>query len=61
MRELNITLERNAPVPLYYQVAQAIEHAINTALAPGDRLENELSRPAGWTLRGRQRVRRFRS
>jgi GntR family transcriptional regulator len=44
VRELNITLERNSPVPLYYQVAQAIEHAINTgALAPGDRLENELS------------------
>jgi GntR family transcriptional regulator len=43
-RELDITLERNSPVPLYYQVAQAIEHAINTgALAPGDRLENELS------------------
>ena len=44
MRELDITLERNSPVPLYYQVAQAIEHAINTGtLAPGDRLENELS------------------
>jgi GntR family transcriptional regulator len=44
VRELDITLERNSPVPLYYQVAQAIEDAINTgALAPGDRLENELS------------------
>jgi GntR family transcriptional regulator len=44
VRELDITLERNSPVPLYYQVAQSIEHAINTgALAPGDRLENELS------------------
>jgi GntR family transcriptional regulator len=44
VRELDITLERNSPVPLYYQVAQAIEHAINTgALAPGDRLEDELS------------------
>ena len=44
VRELDITLERNSPVPLYYQLAQAIEHAINTgALAPGDRLENELS------------------
>ena len=43
-RELDITLERNSPVPLYYQLAQSIEHAINTgALAPGDRLENELS------------------
>ena len=43
-RELDITLERNSPVPLYYQLAQSLEHAINTgALAPGDRLENELS------------------
>jgi len=43
-RELEITLERNSPVPLYHQLAQAIEQAINSgALAPGDRLENELS------------------
>lgn len=43
-RELNITLERNSPVPLYYQLAQSIENAINTGvLGPGDRLENELS------------------
>jgi DNA-binding GntR family transcriptional regulator len=43
-RELEITLERNSPVPLYYQLAQGIEHAITTgALAPGERLENELS------------------
>ena len=43
-RELDITLERNSPMPLYYQLAQSIEHAINTgALAPGDRLENELA------------------
>ena len=44
VRELDIVLERNSPVPLYHQLAQSIEHAINTgALAPGDRLENELS------------------
>ncbi len=44
IRELDITLERNSPVPLYYQLAQSIEHAINSGvLAPGDRLENELS------------------
>ena len=44
IRELDITLERNTPVPLYHQLAQSIEHAINTGtLAPGDRLENELS------------------
>jgi GntR family transcriptional regulator len=44
VRELDITLDRNSPVPLYYQLAQFIEHAITTGdLAPGDRLENELS------------------
>lgn len=44
IRELDITLERNSPVPLYYQLAQSIEQAINSGdLAPGDRLENELS------------------
>ncbi len=44
VRQLDITLERNSPVPLYYQLAQSIEHAINNGdLAPGDRLENELS------------------
>lgn len=43
-RELDITLERNSPVPLYYQLAQSIENAIDSGeLAPGDRLENELS------------------
>jgi DNA-binding GntR family transcriptional regulator len=44
VRELDIELERNSPVPLYYQLAQSIEHAINTGeLAPGDRLENEIA------------------
>lgn len=44
VRELDITLERNSPVPLYYQLAQSIEQAIHAGtLAPGDRLENELS------------------
>ena len=44
MRELDITLDRNSPVPLYHQLAQSIEHAISTGvLAPGDRLENELA------------------
>jgi len=44
VRQLDITLERNSPVPLYYQLAQFIEHAINVGdLAPGDRIENELS------------------
>ena len=36
VRQLDITLERNSPVPLYYQLAQYIEHAINVGdLAPG--------------------------
>ena len=44
MRELDITLDRSSPVPLHHQLSQAIEHAISTGLlAPGDRLENELS------------------
>ncbi len=44
VRELDITLERNSPVPLYHQLAQSIEQAINTGtLGPGDRLENELA------------------
>ena len=44
MRQLDVTLDRNSPVPLYHQLAQAIEHAISSGLlAPGDRLENELS------------------
>ena len=30
-RQLDITLERNSPVPLYYQLAQHIEHAIIAA------------------------------
>jgi GntR family transcriptional regulator len=44
VRQLDITLERNSPVPLYYQLAQYIEQAINAGdLAPCDRIENELS------------------
>lgn len=43
-RRLDITLDRNSPVPLYHQLAQSIEHAISTGmLASGDRLENEVS------------------
>ena len=42
--QLDIALERNSPVPLYHQLAQSIERAITTgALAPGDRLENEVA------------------
>ncbi len=41
---LAVELDRSSPVPLYYQLAQAIEAAIRSGeLAPGDRFENELS------------------
>jgi DNA-binding GntR family transcriptional regulator len=44
MAELFVDLDRSSPVPLYFQVAQQIEHAINEGdLAPGDRLDNEIS------------------
>jgi DNA-binding GntR family transcriptional regulator len=44
MTALTVDLDRSSPVPLYYQVAQQIEHAINEGqLAPGDRLDNEIS------------------
>lgn len=37
-------LDRTGPVPLYFQVSQLFEQAIlNGQLAPGDRLENEVS------------------
>lgn len=43
-RELDITLERSSQIPLYHQLAQAIERAISSGqLAAGDRLENEVS------------------
>ncbi|QGN31490.1 GntR family transcriptional regulator [Microlunatus sp. Gsoil 973] len=43
-KQLDIVLDRASPVPLYHQLAQAIEAAIASGeLVPGDRLENELS------------------
>ncbi|WP_181779867.1 GntR family transcriptional regulator [Pseudonocardia pini] len=42
--ELDVELDRTSPVPLYHQLALAIERAIETgALKPGDRLENEVA------------------
>jgi DNA-binding GntR family transcriptional regulator len=39
----SITVDRASPVPMYYQVAQQLEHAIETGeLAPGTRLDGEL-------------------
>ena len=38
-----IQVDRNSPVPLYFQVAQHLEHLIDSGeLAPGTRLENEI-------------------
>ena len=40
----SITVDRYSPVPMYYQVAQQLEHAIETGeLAPGTRLDGELA------------------
>jgi DNA-binding GntR family transcriptional regulator len=39
-----ITVDRTSPVPMYYQVAQQLEHAIETGeLPPGTRLDGELA------------------
>ncbi len=43
-QQLRIELDRSSPVPLYHQVAQAIQAAIDDGrLAPGELLENEIS------------------
>src|SRR5918999_1036287 len=40
----SITVDRYSPVPMYYQVAQQLEEAIETGeLAPGTRLDGELA------------------
>ncbi|BDX32870.1 hypothetical protein TUM20985_34170 [Mycobacterium antarcticum] len=53
-----VQLDRSSPVPLYYQLAQAIEAAIrNGELDPGDRFENELAMGKRLTL-SRPTVRR---
>lgn len=40
----SITIDRYSPVPMYYQVAQQLEHAIETGeLASGARLDGELA------------------
>jgi DNA-binding GntR family transcriptional regulator len=48
---LAVELDRSSPVPLYYQLALAIEAAIRDGeLAPGDRFENELALAKRLTL-----------
>ncbi len=38
-----VTIDRSSPIPLYFQVAQALQHAIEDGkLPPGSRLDNEL-------------------
>ncbi len=40
----SITVDRTSPVPLYYQVAQVLEQAIEAGeLTPGQRLDNEIA------------------
>jgi len=40
----SISVDRHSPVPMYYQVAQQLEHAIETgALVPGTRLDGEVA------------------
>ncbi len=40
----SIAVDRTSPVPLYYQVAQVLEQAIEAGeLVPGDRLDNEIT------------------
>ncbi|WP_375002340.1 GntR family transcriptional regulator [Aeromicrobium sp. CTD01-1L150] len=46
-----ITLDRSSPIPLYYQVAEQIERAIVSGdIAPGERIENEVTMAAGLGL-----------
>lgn len=43
MTDLPMELDRSSPIPLYFQVAQQIEQAIERGdLAPGSRLDNEI-------------------
>jgi DNA-binding GntR family transcriptional regulator len=51
MTDLRVDLDRSSPVPLYFQVSRQIEAAIESGeLAPGARLENEISLADRWGL-----------
>src|SRR4051812_9247022 len=51
MKLLDPSLDRGSPVPLYFQVAQHLEAAIERGdLAVGDRLENEVALAERWGL-----------
>ncbi|GAB3128464.1 GntR family transcriptional regulator [Tsukamurella serpentis] len=48
---VSVELDRTSPVPLYYQLAQALERSIlNGELVPGDRIENEIDLAKRLTL-----------
>jgi len=49
--QLNLSIDRSSPVPLYHQVVQGIEAAIHTGLLkPGSRLDNEVDLAARLNL-----------
>lgn len=49
--QLNLSIDRSSPVPLYHQVVQGIESAIHTGLLPpGSRLDNEIDLAAQLNL-----------
>src|ERR1700710_1442683 len=49
--KLHFSVDRSSPVPLYHQVVQGIEAAIQTGvLEPGSRLENEIELAAQLNL-----------
>ena len=42
--QIQVSIDRNSPVPLYHQLAEQLAAAIDTGvLKPGDAFENELS------------------
>lgn len=49
--QLNLSIDRSSPVPLYHQIVQGIEAAIHGGLlAPGSRLDNEIALAAQLNL-----------
>lgn len=50
-QQLRLNIDRSSPVPLYHQVVQGIEAAINNGiLEPGSRLDNEIDLAAQFNL-----------
>lgn len=49
--QLNLSIDRSSPVPLYHQIVQGIEAAIHSGmLEPGSRLDNEIDLAAQLNL-----------